>query len=440
VIQTTPMILAIVAIAGVLVVLARLDSWRRLYFITILLLFAATCNQPQIAAVAYYPRYLAAGVLASWTWYHHRHEARRLADLGIGPQRLVKGLWLAVAVGGLSTLWSVDKPTTASQTLALGFLTATVHGLVTRRWTDIERVADDLGVAAVLLAVMFGAGIVADWVGLGGTRTVAGQVEGVAVFGGRFAGLYNNPNELGMTCALVLPICWGAYRWTGKRMYLLATIPTAASLVLSESRTAAVAVICGILWVLARKGLFKVIPIAVAASFTACVSYLVAASASIPLPAVFSSLSSRFTANQGGDLLNTRTVAWNYAFTLWQREPVSGYGYGSGPSLFSAARRSGALNFAADVVHNSYLQWLLELGLAGLLPLAVLLLACAGALRARLDPLGAALVCTVVAGLLIQMTESGMFGTGETYPFIFWLVVAGVLVRTGTDRHRVQNS
>ena len=67
--------------------------------------------------------------------------------------------------------------------------------------------------------------------------------------------------------------------------------------------------------------------------------------------------------------------------------------------------------------------------LVGLIPLIMMMLACASAVLIRgATGLATGLVPAVVAGLLIQMTESAMFGTGQAYPFIFWPAVAAALV------------
>ncbi|MEU1399475.1 hypothetical protein ABZ403_25855, partial [Micromonospora zamorensis] len=46
----------------------------------------------------------------------------------------------------------------------------------------------------------------------------------------------------------------------------------------------------------------------------------------------------------------------------------------------------------------------------------------------------AGLVWLVVTGLLIQVTESAMFGTGQTYPYVFWTVVAAALLHLPKKR------
>lgn len=65
---------AILALAWVVCVLVKMDSWRRIYVTMIFLLFCATSNVPQLVSFSYYPRFAAAAALAWWTWYHHRDE------------------------------------------------------------------------------------------------------------------------------------------------------------------------------------------------------------------------------------------------------------------------------------------------------------------------------------------------------------------------------
>jgi O-antigen ligase len=295
-----------------------------------------------------------------------------------------------------------------------------VHLLVTRRWIESHRIPGDLAVAFFVLVSIFTASIAADVVALPDTRT----------FDGRFQGLYNNPNMLGMMCLLALPIGWGLYAHTRRKRYLLGLIPTALAVLMSQSRTGIIAIGLGALWILLRKGpraISQAIGVlAVGAVLIEVVGMRRQASALVD------PISSRFADNQG-DVFNGRMLGWRDSLQLLQARPTTGYGYAAGPTLFENSRATGVVSFSLDVVHNSYLQWLLELGAVGLVPLLALLFVCVWAvLRGDLGGIGAGLVWAIVAGLLLQTTESAMFGTGQTYPFVFWLVVAGALVRTAT--------
>lgn len=404
------------------------DVWRILYLLTLLLLFFATSTQEVLVSLSYYPRYGAAALLVAWTWLHDGRDARLLRECPAGVALLVHGLWLAVAFAAVSTIWSVDRFTTFAQTVALALLASLVHGLLTRRWTVQTRMSADLGAAVLLFAGLFLAGILAWLAGVPGTQT----------YGGRFQGLFSNPNTLGMIGALVLPVSLGLWRHTKSQLYLAAAVITAAAVVMSNSRTAATALILAGLWVLIRarnsRAIAMLLPITILTAGLSSIGLLMGVA--VPAPVV--SLLARFTANEGGDLLNSRDIAWVNARRLFLERPIEGYGYSAGPSLFSSQRDSGQLLFASDVVHNSYMQWLLELGLMGLVPLLLLLALFLRVLLAR--PTGAlsgALQWLVLTGVLVQFTESAMFGTGQAYPFLFWVMVAAALV---DKRHHYSGS
>ena len=425
--QVFTVVAGVVAGVAALYALVKLDSWQRLYVIAIVLLFCATSSFPILVGAAYYARYAAVAVLAFWTWSQHQDEARPLRESSPAIGWLVKGLWLAVLVSFLSVLWSIDRETTILQAIALAALATIVHGLVTRRWRTGERIAGDLSTAALALSALFAVGIGASALGLVDPSTAGTGATP------RFRVLYDNPNSLGISCALVFPILWGLWRHSRRRVYLLAMLPTAASLIMCQSRTSLVAVGIAFAVVVARNsaGRTKVVVGAVVFSVAFYAVSILGLVGSAPFA---TNLAERFTTNGGNGLLTDRMVAWGAAFDQWQANPVGGVGYSAGPALFASLRDAGRLVFSPDVVHNSYLQWLLELGILGLLPLLVLMRACgAVAFHGRLNRLGSGLVPAVVAGLLIQLTESAMFGTGQAYPFLFWLVVTGALINSGVS-------
>jgi O-antigen ligase len=414
--RTVPGVRAVVRLAG------RVDGWRCLYGITIVLLFCGTSSQHQLVAVGYHGRYAAAGVLAWWTYHQPGRRAARSASLRIPRRLLVGGLWLAVALAALSTVWSADLVSTVEKTLVLAMLAMIVHGLMTRRWGDTTRIAGDFAVVFTALTATFVASLVAGAVGVPDTRMPDG----------RFQGLYSNPNTLGMACLVALPIGWALHRHGRNRLYLIALVPAVVALVLSECRTAIVALAAGAVWVTLRTGLAATARVAGAIALCLAVLAVSAVRRALLAPYLLGPLVARFAAGGHGDGIDDRTPGWRAALDLLRSRPWTGYGYAAGPAVFQHMRDTGLLAFHYNLAHNSYLQWLLELGLIGAVPLAALLAACAWALlRGELRGIGAGLVWVVFAGLLLQVTESVMFGTGQPYPFVFWLAVAGALRMPG---------
>jgi hypothetical protein len=396
-------------------VLAKLDGWQRLFALTLFALFCATSIWPQLYALGNYGRFIAAGSLAAWTFYAHRGEQRPVATLSIGAQWLLRGMYLTLASATLSIAWSSTRWITLQHAIALGLLVALVHGLVTRRWTDRDRIGADLAIAYVFLIATFTVGIIADRLAVDDTR----------VYGGRFEGVYINPNTVGLMCAVAIPLGWALYQRRGRWQWLLGWVPAIASIAMSESRTPAVAVAAGALWLVGRRGP----SVAVKLGLTlVALGSLVSLTTESWLGAAFGGITGRFTDYGTNGLLNGRLVGWNAAVDLWKSNPIFGYGYSAGPSIFARLRNTGELNFDPDVVHNSYLQWLLETGFIGLIPMLVLVAACVRVIiRGRSDAMGAGLVWLTAAGLLVQVTESAMLGTGAPYATVFWVCVTAAV-------------
>jgi len=134
---------------------------------------------------------------------------------------------------------------------------------------------------------------------------------------------------------------------------------------------------------------------------------------------------SRFGKLEGGDVLNARGDIWEAASRHILQQPI-GYGWKASSTFFESMQD--LADVGLKTVHNSYLQFILELGVIGLIPLAYLVWSLlALAWRGNAHGIGAGLVGVVTAGIIVQLTESAMFGTGQGYPYIVWFAVAGAL-------------
>jgi O-antigen ligase len=211
---------------------------------------------------------------------------------------------------------------------------------------------------------------------------------------------------------------------------------------MSESRSAILAVAVGVTITLLRGGVSEVIRATTAAVCIVIIAFFaqlfgLGFGSSQTVAAI-----NRFGANEGGSLLNARTDAWSSAIQLWQSRPLTGYGYQAGEFLFVQRFESGLIAFGRASVHNSYLQYILELGLLGSVVLIVLVtVALVAWLRETPIGLGSGLMATVSAGLLLTITESSLFGTGQVFPYVFWAAVAAALIRSELrapgDRHQL---
>ncbi|WFE34828.1 O-antigen ligase family protein [Micromonospora sp. WMMD975] len=412
-------LVAVGAVALLLLALfaQRMEGWRWLLALTMALLVGASSKLPALAEASFYPRYAAVAALIVWALHT---PGRTVTRIDPWTRLLLGALW---AMGGLATLsftWSVVPLETLQRGVALLLLAALVHVLIQFRWSGRATVLADLRVVYLVLS---GSALLSLGLGLADGTLVA------ALSYARFEGLYNNPNMLSIVCALTIPLGWTFYRRSRRWVELLGMAPAAVCLLLSQSRTGLIALLVGALWVVLRQGLSRVVRLTAGLAAGLLVAYLVDL-----LPALFANpwmrqLELRFTDPTGGDLSNGRTEMWQATIDLWwQNRPALGFGYASRTHLITLASIDESLGTGVSVVHNSYLQLLLELGLAAVVPLALLLLAVGRvALRAPVRGADSGLVWLVVTGLLIQITESAIFGTGQTYPYVFWLVTAGVL-------------
>ncbi|MFV2021936.1 O-antigen ligase family protein [Micromonospora sp. LOL_023] len=417
-----PLIAGVTVLALLPVVARGVDGWRWLLALTMTLLVCASSNIAPLVDASFHWRFVAVGALVVWGLCL---PSGTKTSTDPWTRVFLAALWAIAGLATLSATWSVVPMETLPRGCALLLLAALVHLVIRRRWPDRDVMMADLRTIYVVLSlstvVSLGYGISDGTLG----STISGST--------RFEGVYSNPNMLGMVCALTIPLGWAAYRRSGRRADLLGTLPAAGLLVLSQSRTALVAVLLGALWVVLRHGLGPLLQLAAAAAGALLAAYLFNL-----LPAVLGSswiqqFAGRFTGQN--DLSNGRTDMWQATVDLWwQNRPALGFGYASRDDLSEIAQYDELLDVGVGVVHNSYLQLLLELGLAAAVPLVLLLLAAANAaLRAPVRQANSGLVWLIVTGLLIQVTESAMFGTGQTYPYVFWLAVAAVLLHLPAD-------
>lgn len=403
--------------AGVCVViflLARIDWWQRFYVLTLVLMMGAVSTIAPLLAVAEYGRYAAAGALLVITWVATRKTAPAINS----PlhKRTLIFLWITVVVATLSILWSVDRTQSALQVIALAILVGIFQLLSTRRWMKRDLMVKDFSVMFHTLTFGFLACLAALAVGLPGARAFGGTADTA----GRFQGVFNNPNMLALLSAIAIPLGIGI--WNERRKFWrLAQVGIPCSvLILTESRTAIVAAGAAVVWMIMRSGALSVAKF----GYAALIGVIVVLASGIDL---IGTAFARFGSLEGGDILNTRTEAWAAAINLVQIQPL-GYGWQAGRQLFESLQGSAGFTFTRTSVHNSYLQVILELGVMGIVPLLYLVFALGlVALRGRITGLESGFVGIITAGLIIQFTESAIFGTGQAYPYVFWFALAGAL-------------
>lgn len=428
-----PLLAGVVLVAAVVVVAVwRLDGWQRIFGLLLALLIMAASHYDVLASLAFYTRYMAAALLVAWTWTHDRDKAVPLTATPQPAQLLIKGLWWVCVIAAISVTWSVDRSSTALQTVALTMLTALIHGLVVRRWRDSPRIPRDMAVAFWALTVSAAASLV------GGALSLPGFY---GYFGDRLHGVYDNPNTMAAVCMLATALAWALYGHSRRIIYLAAGAVPLLAMLASESRTAILALAVGITLVALRRGLAAIVKAVYVAALAALV-YATGVSFGL-LPSVNitdAGFVERFTTTTAGGALNSRDIGWNVALRELSNAPFTGVGYGASGSLYEALMQNALFTFPSSSVHNSYLQWALETGLAGAIPFIVIVGVCLVlTFRAPLGQHRDGLAALVAAALVLQFAESPIFGTGQPYPWMFWPAVAALalaMTSSGPARRR----
>lgn len=171
---------------------------------------------------------------------------------------------------------------------------------------------------------------------------------------GRFNGLLVNPNELGITLAIVFVIFW-TYRYLLYRDKIWLT-SVFVLLILSGNRSGLLAVLVFILVYIPKARVYSalfIIPLVIGFDYNWVLEKV------------------RFTSMGSDSLLSGREVAWKFAYDTFKDSSLMrqlfGWGYGKTETLFMINSEMLSLEGHQGNAHNSYLTLLLDYGLIGLL-------------------------------------------------------------------------
>ena len=324
-----------------------------------------------------------------------------------------KAMWVVlagvalVALAALSSLWAADHAQTLRQAGLLALVMLFALTTYAFRWTTP-------GVLVVDVKVIFWTCVGIQALGVGGY--FAGQAWSVGDYG-RFVGVTPNANYAGISAAILVALSF-VVTGTGARV---ASIVPLVALVLSDSRGSMVALILGIVVVLATVPDFR--------RNAVNRTWSIATIGALPLlfwlrsMNVFTALRSRASAGgmpgggAGGggpatvqpDITSGRMDIYQGYFARWLENPILGTGYRS-PQYWAGG---GLLE-----AHNVYLSVLVELGLVG----AVFFIALGvGMLRSAARH--TVLIAAATTALAVEVTESSLFGLGGPTALMSWLVL-----------------
>ncbi len=234
------------------------------------------------------------------------------------------------------------------------------------------------------------------------TLTLVRYAQGLQTYYRRYAASGFDPNDLGLTVALSIPLALylglrdrGAARW----LYRTAVLLAIAAILLSASRTALVVSLGGFgfaAWTWRGSDLPQKV------WSTGLFLLLVAGALYLAPPASRQRLATLpAEATQG--TLHNRTRIWKAGLNVFQHHPVLGVGAGAFPEAVRPRLGIPAIAGHRYVAHNTYLSVLVESGIAGL-GLFVMLLAALAAFVWFMPPVERALWSVTLAMWAVGIT------------------------------------
>lgn len=258
-----------------------------------------------------------------------------------------------------------------------------------------------------------------------------------AGFSGRAAGLHFNPNTYAFMCLLGFGLDLGLRKRLPWWALPVTTPCFVAGVLASGSRGALLGILIAPAYLLLRRR-GRERSARIAAAMLVGFSVLLVA----PLPGTFG-LGDVIDRTFGGDEvdLSGRQQGWDNMLVLARQRPLLGHGFRTTDQALGEARDVGDVRTRGGG-HSSYLQIIVETGVAGALPLfGAIVLALSRPAPSDGDALTAWVAASgvVVAGLGHMIGESFVLGVGSPFPLVFWTCVT-VLVFVGTSSGRTRRA
>lgn len=381
---------------GLATVVAFVVATRRLEALVLLTVFAFILPSLNVAAGAEWAmslRWALQGLLlvALVTRVPASQVLRRVRA------RLPVSLLLFLGLAAMSAAWSIEPRLTwgrAATFVAMIAILALVYTI-----EDAPRqVANAMRLIGAVLA-------------LGGLTMI--RFDEVA--SSRYAGLFANPNTLGVAAALLFP--FALERALNSRIgWVRVANGLVAALLVGQA--AAAASRGGILAIMAAYVYLGGSHFRKSRSRTRFVVLM--------LPAVLAVAASLTVVDpQRLSLVNSRTSLWGlFPQVFWER-PIFGHGFGTTQiALAPFSSITGYYDPRGVDFHNSYFNLLSDLGIFGGIILALFIFRAIQ--RRRLTQ--PALTSVALAGLTSAIFESWLFSVGSGVSFVFWFAVVGMAV------------
>lgn len=240
---------------------------------------------------------------------------------------------------------------------------------------------------------------------------------------GRYAGIFSNPNSLGLFCLFHVPIAFATYHQSRKWKDLGILLFILTNLAITFSRTSMSGCLLSIILFyhfLSNKKRFWIWTFGI----------VLAASLLMMDDLSEKNESLSFLRPQTFKQAGGRVEAWEAARELISKKPAMGYGFGTEDKLFERFNYR-FTEHAGAYVHNAYLGMMVQIGYVGasLFFVPLYLFAFKGFFKIKMtishhrSLLPLAFYCALVIGLWVAMAESWIYSAGNAFVFIYWIQV-----------------
>jgi O-antigen ligase len=242
-----------------------------------------------------------------------------------------------------------------------------------------------------------------------------------AFLAGRFAGIFGNPNGVGVISAIILPLSLWQFLETKKKSSLLLFLMILVALLLSAARGSINATIIALGYFLyARSRQSRPLVLFSSISFILIFTWIV--------DTALKEFFKVYIRAESIPMLGGRLEIWPVALNFIFDKPLFGYGFGVEDKML-VLKHIVLYRHSGLYMHNAYLGMLVQLGLTGFIiffiPLFILLFKEVSLKDSgeTIPLLRYALRASLIAGLLCGIFESWIYSVGNSQVFPFWIIV-----------------
>lgn len=344
-----------------------------------------------------------------------------LAAVGLGRSVTFRPVvvfpFLVMSFMFVTTLWSIDPPLTVQRAGSVALLGIAVVSALWYTGNSPPRLQQAVKAVLIPVTLLF-------WV----LTLIYGFDTSYYVKHGllRTPGPMLNPNGIAGISAVLAPAAYYVWRENkrGRILWMVTLLTFAGMVFLSGTRGALAALVLAFGFVALARARSASLVSFIGFSF-AFVGYLIWEIANVQEVIENYLRIERLYTGSG------RWEAWSVAVDLLRDRLWSGYGFGTEDLLFGLFGTV-FLEFEGTYVHNSFLGLSLQIGVvaATVVFLWILSVALRGllvGLRSK-DRMIIGLEATLIAGIVLAMTESWFYSAGSAVAFPFWILF-GVLMR-----------